>query len=85
MTTMTEITEASLSLFISLANDAENWSGEPLIDITISRIDIGGSRPRRSRNQYLNSISLFKRFVPGFLAGVKLSVEPGCVKVIGNI
>ena len=34
MTTMTEITEASLSLFISLANDAENWSGEPLIDIT---------------------------------------------------
>ena len=31
---MTNISTDSLNLFIELASDAENWSGQPLIDIT---------------------------------------------------
>jgi hypothetical protein len=31
---MTNLTPASLSLFISLAKDAPNWNGQPLLDIT---------------------------------------------------
>lgn len=29
-----EITEASLALFLTLAKDAGNWNGQPLLDIT---------------------------------------------------
>lgn len=31
---MTNISKDSLNLFIALASDADNWSGQPLIDIT---------------------------------------------------
>ena len=31
---MTNISNDSLNLFIALASDADNWSGQPLIDIT---------------------------------------------------
>ena len=32
MSTATNLTEASLSLFLQLANDADNWSGQPLFE-----------------------------------------------------
>ena len=31
---MTNISKDSLNLFIALASDADNWNGQPLIDIT---------------------------------------------------
>jgi hypothetical protein len=31
---MNNLTPASLSLFIALADDAGNWSGTPMIDVT---------------------------------------------------
>lgn len=34
---MTTLTAASQSLFISLASDAGNWGGQPLIDISTSQ------------------------------------------------
>lgn len=30
----TDLTPASLALFLDLARDADNWSGTPLIDVT---------------------------------------------------
>jgi hypothetical protein len=34
---MTTLTTASQSLFISLASDADNWGGQPLLDISASQ------------------------------------------------
>ena len=31
------ITDLSLALFVSLANDADNWNGQPLLDITAAQ------------------------------------------------
>jgi hypothetical protein len=34
MTNQITLTEKSLSLFLSLARDAKNWNGEPLLDVS---------------------------------------------------
>jgi hypothetical protein len=34
---MTTLTAASQSLFINLASDADNWGGQPLVDISASQ------------------------------------------------
>jgi hypothetical protein len=34
MTATTSLTASTISLFVELVNDAPNWSGNPLLDIT---------------------------------------------------
>lgn len=73
------ITPASLALFLAYAEDARNWSGEPLVGGNVCQtVEHNGNLTQLKRAKLVKTVvdrgDAFVRFLP---AGVALAAEHG--------
>jgi hypothetical protein len=70
-----QITDASLKLFLELAEDAGNWSGTPMADVTAQeRGNLTQLKRAKLLTTYVDEGTPFAVFTP---LGVELAAEHG--------
>ena len=79
MTTQIKLTDASLALFKSYANDAGNWSGTPMVGGNVggSQADVGNLTDLKKNGLLTTFASDGEKWVSFTEAGVTFAAEHG--------